>query len=115
LLLLFSRWGLVNYWSGLTSNHNPLISVSQVPRITGVSHWCLASFSCLHTLMSHDPQAWNSLYYTKHQILVFLKDGALRTVLLSTISNKLWKPVSKYMNFKLSRTRHWIHVALFST
>jgi hypothetical protein len=43
LLWLFWRWGLKSYLPGLASNHDPQtmilpISVSQVARITGMSH-----------------------------------------------------------------------------
>jgi hypothetical protein len=41
LLLLFWRWGLINYLPRLVSNCYPP-TVSQVARITGVSHQHLA-------------------------------------------------------------------------
>jgi hypothetical protein len=39
----FGDGNLKNYLPWLVSNHNPPISASQVARITGVSHWCLAN------------------------------------------------------------------------
>jgi hypothetical protein len=47
LFWLFWRAGLGNYWAGLALNQDPPDLASQVARIPGVSHWCLAGLCFL--------------------------------------------------------------------